>query len=339
MKNSVVPEAIEELQRRSGNDKEAVTQQRENSKQQIEAKKRLDGAHSTLAEANRVLARLCQDAGCAEPEQLDQIEQKSTERRRLMAEIEQLEEALQEIAKGMPLEKLAEEASGVDGDALPALISSANERIESLRETKDQENRNIGQVTEKIAALQGRSGAAQAAETAQEYLALIEEKSRQYIKLKLASIVLRAEVKKYQTINQGPLMARAGELFARLTLGSFTSLSVGYSEKDEPYLLGVRPSEDTVPVEGMSDGTRDQLYLSLRLATLEKFLDNSEPMPFIVDDILIRFDDERAKATLDVLAELAKKTQVLFFTHHARLFEFAQSPGMAGKVRALALQN
>jgi uncharacterized protein YhaN len=77
----------------------------------------------------------------------------------------------------------------------------------------------------------------------------------------------------------------------------------------------------------MSDGTRDQLYLALRLATLERHLAQAEPLPFIVDDILINFDDDRTAATLKVLAELAKKTQVILFTHHARLKE------LAGEVR------
>jgi uncharacterized protein YhaN len=83
-----------------------------------------------------------------------------------------------------------------------------------------------------------------------------------------------------------------------------------------------------VGVEGMSDGTRDQLYLALRLATLEQYLANHEPLPFIVDDILIQFDDQRAEAALQVLAELSAKTQVLFFTHHWRLVELAKKlPG------------
>jgi uncharacterized protein YhaN len=74
----------------------------------------------------------------------------------------------------------------------------------------------------------------------------------------------------------------------------------------------------------MSDGTLDQLYLSLRLATLEKYLAANEAMPFIVDDILIRFDDHRARATLQVLAELSNKTQILFFTHNQHLPALAQ---------------
>ena len=75
----------------------------------------------------------------------------------------------------------------------------------------------------------------------------------------------------------------------------------------------------------MSDGTADQLYLALRLAGLEDYLDKNEPMPFIVDDILIKFDDERATAALQVLADISKKTQIIFFTHHRHLVDLAES--------------
>lgn len=116
-------------------------------------------------------------------------------------------------------------------------------------------------------------------------------------------------------------------MFSLLTLGSFSGLRADYNDKDEAVLSGVRPSGKAVRVEGMSDGTRDQLYLSLRLASLERFLESNEPMPFIVDDVLIKFDDRRAEATLQALAVLAAKTQVVFFTHHARLVELAEHLG------------
>ena len=44
-------------------------------------------------------------------------------------------------------------------------------------------------------------------------------------------------------------------------------------------------------------------------------------MPFVVDDILIGFDDSRTRICLEVLAELATSTQVLLFTHHRRVLE------------------
>ena len=74
----------------------------------------------------------------------------------------------------------------------------------------------------------------------------------------------------------------------------------------------------------MSDGTRDQLYLALRLASVEEYLGSAQPLPLVADDLLVNFDDARATAALRVLAELGKKTQVLFFTHHQHLVEIAK---------------
>ena len=94
-----------------------------------------------------------------------------------------------------------------------------------------------------------------------------------------------------------------------------------YDDKDQPILMGIRENDEKVPIEGMSDGTTDQLYLSLRIASIEKYVDENEPIPFIVDDILVHFDDTRSKETLSILLELSKHTQIIFFTHHARLIE------------------
>jgi uncharacterized protein YhaN len=55
-------------------------------------------------------------------------------------------------------------------------------------------------------------------------------------------------------------------------------------------------------------------------------------MPLIVDDVLIHFDDDRARAALEVLGELSEHTQVLFFTHHARLVELAREAIPQGKL-------
>ncbi|GAB4166187.1 MAG: hypothetical protein Fur0039_02770 [Rhodocyclaceae bacterium] len=97
-------------------------------------------------------------------------------------------------------------------------------------------------------------------------------------------------------------------------------------------LLGVRPDAARVPVNGMSQGTRDQLFLSLRLAAVERHIDGRGPFPVVVDDLLVQFDDDRALATLEVLGELSARTQVLFFTHHEHLVELAQTSRLAAAI-------
>lgn len=68
-----------------------------------------------------------------------------------------------------------------------------------------------------------------------------------------------------------------------------------------------------------NEGTRDRLYLALRLAAMELHLDKSKPLPFVADDLFVNFDDERSTAALEALRELSTKTQVLFLSHHDHL--------------------
>jgi uncharacterized protein YhaN len=163
------------------------------------------------------------------------------------------------------------------------------------------------------------------AENAERLLADLESDVEKYARLKIASIILSRTVEQYREKHQGPLILRASQLFSQMTLGAFSRLRAEYDERGNPVLVGIRrQSEAQVTVDGMSDGTADQLYLSLRLASLEQYLEHNEPLPFVVDDILLRFDDERSLATLKVLGELARKTQVIFFTHHRHLVDLVE---------------
>jgi uncharacterized protein YhaN len=117
-----------------------------------------------------------------------------------------------------------------------------------------------------------------------------------------------------------------------LTLGSFIGLRTDVDDHGQLVLEAVRSNGNCLQVEAMSSGTRDQLYLALRLATLEWRIQSGEPMPFIVDDILINFDDQRSKATIKALSNLAEKTQVILFTHHQQIVETAREFGLSEKV-------
>ena len=141
---------------------------------------------------------------------------------------------------------------------------------------------------------------------------------------RLAAELLERELRRYRDANQGPIVGRASALFGQLTLGRYPRLEVGYDETDTPVLQCVDERGTRVVVEGLSDGARDQLYLALRLASLERFAERNEPMPLVLDDVLIHFDEQRARAALAVLADFSATAQVLFFTHSARLCELAR---------------
>ncbi|HYU34118.1 MAG TPA: AAA family ATPase [Thermoanaerobaculia bacterium] len=269
------------------------------------------------------LALLVREAGCDGEAGLEEAEARSAESQKIAAALEETERELLLDGEGLTLDDLEREAAGVDGDLLPAEIDRLGREVEELERRSLDLREELGKEQLELAHLTGGDAAARAAEREQEILATLRENVERYTRLRLAAAVLRREVDRYRAENQAPLLRRAGDLFTALTLGRYRGLQTDYDREDEPVLVGVREGGKKVRVEGMSSGTRDQLYLSLRLATLERYLAHAEPLPFIVDDILINFDDDRTAATLKVLADLAKKTQVILFTHHARLKELA----------------
>ena len=192
------------------------------------------------------------------------------------------------------------------------------------------------QITRRQDALRQMDGgdrAAEAEEQMQSLLARVRTDAEEYIRLRLAAVLLKRAIERYREKNQGPVLQRASRIFAALTLGSFSGLRADYDERGNPVLVGVRPDgRTTLGVAALSEGTRDQLYLSLRIASLEHHLDTNPPLPFVVDDILVQFDDALAAATLQVLADLSDRTQVVFFTHHEHLLDVARRHVAAGKL-------
>ena len=150
------------------------------------------------------------------------------------------------------------------------------------------------------------------------------------MRVRSSAVLLKWAIDRYRREKQAPLLGRAGEIFATLTEGAFTALRVEYDERDEPHLTGLRADGDPVAVPGLSTGTADQLFLALRLASIEDYLERAPGLPFVADDLFINFDDQRSSAGFDVLGQLAAKTQVLFFTHHRHLVDIARSRLGAG---------
>ncbi len=71
-----------------------------------------------------------------------------------------------------------------------------------------------------------------------------------------------------------------------------------------------------LPPHLLSLGTRQQLYLSLRLALLMTASEVGRGLPVVCDDVLVNFDDSRRRQAAKALAELARTRQVILFTCH-----------------------
>lgn len=105
---------------------------------------------------------------------------------------------------------------------------------------------------------------------------------------------------------------RAQELLGAMTDGRYQSLTMG-----EDFSLRASAGQEDVQWDAIwrSDGTIDQLYLALRLAVAEELTPDA---PLVLDDALVRFDDTRMAAALNILRKMAESKQVICFTCQGR---------------------
>jgi len=321
-----VEQAVAEFNVRLTRARKAKTQQQSLEQQGRQEQKKSRIAEDKVAKIHAQLATMCQEAGCKSHEDLPAAEERSANRRQIQSQLEQLEGQLRKLSGGATLDEFIQDAQSVDPDSIDPVVDRLAEEIEQFIRQKPDLDQTIGSERTELSKMDGSARAAELAEEGQGLLARLETDAEQYVRLRLASTVLSQAIERYRKKNQGPILKRSTDLFARMTLGSFEGLRLEFSERGDAVLVGVRPGgKEIVGVGGMSDGTADQLYLAVRLASLETYLERNEAMPFIVDDILIKFDDDRAVATLQVLAQLAERTQIIFFTHHQHLVELAEA--------------
>ena len=297
------------------------------------AKSAASEAELRVREARALLAPLLALAGVGSVAEALPLAERSDRRRAETRELAEASAALLDGGDGLTREAIEAEVAAHPPAEVVGLYEQAqselafvNERLSALVQKR---------VTAELAfsAIAGQADAASAEARRQEALAEMGEVAEQYLEVATAGKLLKWAIDRYRDRKQGPMLARASTVFSDLTLGDFTRLGVDY-EKDTPALYAKRRSGEVVDVAGLSEGTRDQLYLALRVAALELHLAHADAIPFVADDLFVNFDDGRARAGLQVLAELSKRTQVVFLTHHGHLLPLLREvlPGNANVV-------
>jgi uncharacterized protein YhaN len=262
-------------------------------------------------------------AGATDLATLELAEKRAREQSVLRDELRAVEEQLTVVGEGASLSALEAEAKDEDLDRARARLRNIERDIEELQEAIDDSKETVLRCKHGVESME-HTDAAEASALLEHRVAVLKRHVHRYVRVRLAVSILEREIERYRRENQGPVLSRASELFPHLTLGRYTGLRVGVDDDADAVLECVRRDGTAVRVEGLSDATRDGLYLALRLASLERYAETSEPMPLVLDDVLIHFDDDRARAALEVLGDVARTTQILFFTHHARLVELAR---------------
>jgi uncharacterized protein YhaN len=288
---------------------------------QTEQQQRLELTNQRVAQATQILTDLCAAAQVETVDQLPQAEARSDRRRAALQTAKIAREQLARVT-GQSEDQVRARMQSIDPETLPALAQAAAVDVQAHENALVPTLQAANLARTAFEQLDDSDAVAVAREAMELASASYADALLPWARLRLAQALLRQAADRYAERAQAPMLTQAQMYFSGITAGRYPRLVID-GEGDHPVLLAVRDDGSRIRLDGMSEGTRDQLYLALRLAALGLQRESGCDMPLILDDVLMTSDDERATHILQALMRFAEQSQVLVFTHHDHLADLA----------------
>lgn len=276
----------------------------------------LAGAESALALTLKALDDLLSMAGVPDAESFRSAFARFQRGAALRAEEQALLAGLRGLAgeESLPLEELLASLGHSSPVALRDEEAELARHVAVLEAEGAELAEKRGQILERRAALAGDTLQADLRGREAVLREDLHRLSRQWAVPALARELLLSAKKRFEEEGQEGVIRHAGDIFAAITGHEYTGIAA--SLDGGAFTALHRSGDRRDPERQLSQGTREQLYLSLRLAYVRNHAAKAEAMPVIMDDILVNFDPARAANTAGVLADFARHNQLFFFTCH-----------------------
>ena len=328
------PANIEPLQRLAGwRDELRLFQERREARRQLieaaqQCQRDADDRQRTVDELERKRSALLVQGGAADREEFGQRFAWVQRRAECLELLEIAEEELDAVAQTEP------DLAVVENDLLDYNADDNRIRIETLEielaELDDDLHRlyeQLGQVGQQIASLE----ADRQQTTVRFERELVAERLRQtterWIAVRLAGRSVEAMKTEFERTRQPQVLVATARHLRWLTRGRYTKVWCRLGEQT------LRIDDDrgrTFRVEQLSGGTREQLFLAIRLAMVEQMSEEGVELPMILDDVTVNFDDDRVRAAAETLMQFTSQgRQVLLFTCHQHLAGLFESSGVS----------
>jgi uncharacterized protein YhaN len=242
---------------------------------------------------------------------------------------ELLDRAKQELAaSGESTMAIVEsDLENYDPDHNAKCIETIRSELDDLAIDIEDAFENLGRFKREIELLENdRSGAELRFEREQQ-LSELTSLAEEWFALAWSATALEELRVEFEQSHQPPILARAKEYLSRLSGERYDNI---WTPMGERTLCVDDADGNTLRIEHLSGGTREQLFLAIRFAMIEHFSKLGVELPIVLDDILVNFDEQRTRAAIEeLLRQTGDNQQILFFTCHQHLAEMFRQRGVS----------
>lgn len=246
----------------------------------------------------------------------------SDQLRQAHEEVSQLEADQADVFWALKLEPATAQAE------LTARLEQKNHERAQARELAQEAHAEFGRITQELAGAARDTAFDEVKFAYAQVEARLSAAQHQLAVLLIAQSSLTEAIAVWEKKSQPEVYRIASELFALMTDNAWRSVRINPDNQIEvtDALMTTRPPEL------LSLGTRQQLYLALRIALLVTAENVGASLPILADDILVNFDNERRRGAARALAYLAEHRQVILFTCHADVVTLLQEADPAATI-------
>ncbi|GAA4440399.1 AAA family ATPase [Bremerella cremea] len=283
----------------------------------------LEKSRKELADVEARLSQWRSQTNVETDDQLEVVSQTVRQRQLLESEIASLENRLALVRESEDAERFAAELEAIDVDTLQLDLSGAKTEYAETGKIQAEVNQQLGQLKLRLSEVDQTSRAVMAQGKIEALQAELSDCLDRLGPLLIAKEMLDRAMAAFREESSGQLLALISELIEQMTEGRYTQ--VEHDPDQEGGLILSGPNDLRRKPSELSTGTREQLYLAIRLAYIRHYCEQAEPLPVLMDDILVNFDDSRQLATLRVLMNFDPRIQIIMLTCHEPLVSKVQS--------------
>ena len=294
-----------------------------------EAELQLEERKNDLEKAEEELGQLLQSGGAEDAEEFRVRAELSARRTSLEVKALSAHNRLQRLSgPGEALERLKADLTNADPQSIDDAIAALEDERDNADAQISERDTERGAMQREVKALVGEEESSRLRMERHVLQEQIKSHAREWARLTLAQNLLEEARRKFERERQPGVVRHAEKFFTQITDGRYRQV---YAPLGEQTITVTDADGQTKQPSELSRGTREQLFLSLRFGLIRELGHRTEPLPVIVDEILVNFDPDRARRAAVAFTELSSTNQVLVFTCHPTVVElFRNAASEAG---------
>ncbi len=323
---------LQELQGLLAQQQQYISQRKQLKNEDEELSRRQKALQRTIDKIVRTRQALLAELAVESPAQLDGLLELKQKHHKLLAQIEEQETRIRAILGGQVAYDAVQRQleGGMQGGDLEKKWSTIEERVQQFKGRVSQLLQRQGEIAQEMKSL---AADRRLLEVKLELATLekqLELSAEHWRTLAVTSNLLEQVCEIYETERQPETLREASAFLKQLTDGKYVRV---WTPLGKNALQIDNDKNQSLPLEVLSRGTREAVFIALRLSLAAAYSRRGVALPLILDDVLVNFDTGRATSAAKVLRDFAALGhQAIMFTCHEHIMRLFHDIGVQVRV-------